>query len=422
MAIKGKRFVTVLFAEVKNIGPLHIGTGDNEILIDPTENKAILPATSIAGVFRSYVSEHDGVEKANEIFGSQERESQIYFYDSLSDQKNVERRPGVRIDPATGAAMKNHKLEREYLGANHQFLLKMEVYSENEDQKEKLTNLLYQCLNALDQQHINFGGHGTTGVGFFQLVKVEKEEFDLEDAHSLGNYLKREGVREEVTDLVKNISLPLDMMEIELDGHLTTPLLVKAPSTNNADLPDAENIRNSDGQYIIPGSSLKGVLRNQCQRILNYYKKPYVIEIAFGKDTKEYEERAKGRVFIDDSIVEQKGQNSGVYHRIKIDRFTSGVFGGALMTEEPILGSISLKVRYKLVHDPKIDHEVIAVLILALRDIGVGNVAIGSGNNVGRGRLQGNKMVIRDGKDTIVIQLDREERSEKLTQYIRALS
>jgi len=409
MAIKGKRFVTVLHALVKNIGPLHIGTGDNDILIDQTENRAILPATSIAGVFRSYVTEHPELGKVDEMFGLQDKESQIYFYDSLSDQMKIENRPGVRINPVTGAALKGHKLDREYLGANHRFHLKIEIFTKDEEQKWEFTNLIYKCLKALDQQHLSFGGHGSIGAGFFQLVQAEKEEYDLENPHSFSEFLIKKGERIEITDLVQQISLPNDFIEIQLDANLTTPLLIKAVSSNNANLPDAKNIRNSDGRFIIPGSSLKGVLRNQCQRILNYYQKSRLIEIAFGRDTNDYEQRTRGRVFVDDSVIEQGGNEEGIYNRIKIDRFTGGVHSGALMTEEPVQGKISIKIRYKLLNEPYLDDAIIGVLLLSVRDIAIGNVAIGSGNNVGRGRLSGWPIMIRNGKDG------------SLNQYIQAL-
>ena len=70
-------------------------------------------------------------------------------------------------------------------------------------------------------------------------------------------------------------------------------LLIKSIAVSGgvgAGAPDSENIRNGNGDYIIPGSSFKGAVRAQMEQILAYLKcskliekDSDLIEEAFGK-------------------------------------------------------------------------------------------------------------------------------------------
>lgn len=99
--------------------PVHIGTGeyrlgrvDNSILREPATGIPIIPATTVAGIFRAF----SGVENPDEVYGSPNKESSVVFSDArvaffpvLSSKGPVwitttERlgQVGVEVDIATG--------------------------------------------------------------------------------------------------------------------------------------------------------------------------------------------------------------------------------------------------------------------------------------------------------------------------------
>ena len=97
-------------------GPLHIGSsigGKEDVLIHPVDKSPFIQASSIAGVFRSYVEECMDI-KAEVLFGADhldndksttEQQSRIRFMDAIFDLSSVkmELRPHVKIDRKTGS-------------------------------------------------------------------------------------------------------------------------------------------------------------------------------------------------------------------------------------------------------------------------------------------------------------------------------
>ena len=70
--------------------------------------------------------------------------------------------------------------------------------------------------------------------------------------------------------LTSATSQPLYSGQLEVDVYAETPLFIADPRAVPFDLrKPAESIRNRQGEYIIPGSSLKGLLRNVIETLGN---------------------------------------------------------------------------------------------------------------------------------------------------------
>lgn len=185
----------------------------------------------------------------------------------------------------------------------------------------------------------------------------------------------------------------------------------------DADRPDGEHIKNINGDYIITGSSLKGVLRAQGERILGYFNKSNFSKELFGSEDKDKKIASKLKCF--DSVI--ANSKEGVYHRIKLDKLTGGVRKSALFDDKVVLGKVKLESKIKG-NDEEIIDIGTALIALVYRDIALGSLSLGGGNNVGRGRINGEKLKITKGKELIysydfkenIVEVDKMERYFKV--------
>lgn len=415
VGLKGYKLITNIYLTIENTGPLHIGTGEEEVLLDRTENKPYMPATGVAGALKAYIKEFLSIEDAETYFGSVGKSSSIFISDAVSSIKVLEKRPGLRIDPDKGSNKEGAKFDTEYAGAGHKFTIRFKIFSSTLKEKQRILDILKICIKAINDKQLRFGGMKTSGAGTFKVLKVEISEFDLTTAQGLSNYLLNKEEKQSLIFLEKDMS---DIIKescfqdqgindvfavLELQCFTLGPILSKGQASYNSEKADSENIKNALGSYIVPGSSLKGVLRAQCRKILNYLQKQDLLIKAFGSETEE--DREIGRVYTEDIVI-QEAYAGSIYHRIKIDKFTSGVMTGALMSEQPVSGKLTMKIRYKLRNDDKENDAIVALLSLAVRDLALSNLPLGSGSSIGRGRLKASLLKINYRGVDIELDLD----------------
>src|SRR5690554_1231239 len=127
--------ITIIEAKIVSISPLYIGDDEGNVLIDRENNMAYLPATSIAGAFRAYLSSIG--ERVDLLFGEREdsQVSKIYISDCHGKVLGFERRDGVRIDGETGANKQGSKIQRLYLSEGVEFDLQFKIHMEDEGDK-----------------------------------------------------------------------------------------------------------------------------------------------------------------------------------------------------------------------------------------------------------------------------------------------
>lgn len=414
--------ITKIKVKIESISPLHIGDDEGNILINSEENLAYLPATSVAGSFRAYLKQND--KNYKKLLGNQDKNegamSKVFISDSYAEVKNLEKRIGVKIHRKTGSNEGGAKIDREYLGKGLIFNLIFEIHCDN-CEKDELKEMLYGCIKALNENHIKLGGYKTAGLGNFKVNSVEEREYNFKKVVDLGSYLTKESeALEDVTDRVMKCKLDDGLVEFILKGELTTPLLIKAPDTLESHGPDGKNIK-SGGNYIIPGSSIKGMLRARIEKIAEYFGKEQIVEEIFGSDS----EKKASSIMVNGAVVDDKGyDNSIVYNRIKIDRFTGGTMNTALIKDLPIMGKTEFKIIYKKSKEYELDDFVIGITSLALRDLACENLSIGGGSSVGRGKFKGENMLLSDGEKKIEIDfINKKVKGEEiLAKYINSVS
>lgn len=430
--------------------PLHIGSamgGKEEVLLHPVDNKPFIQASSIAGVMRTAAIRQDK-ELAEKMFGASRFEentnshdfaSMVKVSDGVFDMKTVkmELRPRVAIDSFTGTVSSKdkqgskvasgQKFDTEFIGAGAEFSFSVYLYR---DDSMEYRIALEKIFAELKAEQLQFGGQKTNGSGYIKMKKLLYKEFDMKDAVSREEWQQEDVLPESayisILDRLGSNQEVMDGYAIIVNGRTDGSILVKgiAADVFGSNAPDSENMRNTMGDYIIPGSSLKGSLRNRMSYIARIVDREFLIKEIFGRTEngekgrtqsavsgKKKKTGSAGHIFARDTVVGNQNDNKSadMQHRIHIDKFTGGVIHGGLFTEKNAHGEMRLHVTVSAFSEGKETKErnqlktdaAAGLLILALRDLALGLMNLGSGYNTGKGFIDVSDIKIRkytDGK------------------------
>ena len=464
--IKGK---IILKGELRLLTPLIIGAGNGEgktqsgqesnvdsLVLKDNDDCPFIPATSLAGVLKNALTDfRDGkIANADElaaIFGTEdsrkenpakelELQSSLTLYDiTLNNTKTIVR-DGVAIDPVTGTAIEGHKFDFEAVerGASGTFeaVFTRRGFHDRLDPKPLLEKLKKLLLSGF-----RVGARTTSGFGLVRIDKLTIDEYDFAVPEDTRAYLavpeRLPAKKSKSLTAGKSIVCGENDFAVELEFALNHSLIVrsydlaniKKQSGSNTHV-DAVSLRSGD-DFLIPGSSVKGVLRHQAGYILRQLayspeKAAALINTIFGfTDEKDKQKKAKGHLLADEiifapSLVEEVNQS-----RNRIDRFTGGTIDSALFSEQALWQKDTDKalgtLRFVL---QKPTDEQIGLLLFVLKDIWCGKVAFGGEKSIGRGFVHGLKATVSDRGRLYTIEKDKPaapETTEALEKYAKAL-
>ena len=427
-------------------GPMHIGSalGDKEnVLIHPVDNIPFIQASSIAGLFRAYYKEFIdtengkktsdlfGLEKMSEGMNSAEHASKIKFTDGVFEQNNklkLELRPRVSIDDTSGTCKSEvvkgtskragHKFNMEHIGVGAEFVFYMYLYLDTREYTNT-EDEIEEVLAAINTGTVSIGGQKSNGNGLVKITDVKKKSFSMLSCEDREAWENEDEIPDDAYDSIacgeSTKALPIydiyvnGVIESELliKGIAVTPIKEKDKANNNSkdkkELPDYENIRNAEGEYIIPASSLKGAIRSQMQYIANYLDVKDIIDNTFGvKPNGKSKPGLQGNIKFFDTIVgnKQTNENLRLSHRIHIDKFTGGVMYGSLFSEKNVCGKVDFHIQIKNSNEPE---RSCGLLLMALRDLYLGTASVGGGYNVGKGFINVKKITVEaNGKKACI--------------------
>jgi CRISPR/Cas system CSM-associated protein Csm3 (group 7 of RAMP superfamily) len=426
------------------------GDVDLIILRDSIEEKALLMGSSIAGALRNYLRDYQSGYSAIEsslLFGGQRSEeegeqSPLIVNDALTcGSIKVELRDGVKINNITRTAEEGEKYDFELLEAGTKFDLYCELLIENN--KEQLIRELVIVLQGLEKGEICIGMKKRRGFGRCHVEKWQAWQFDLREdeqrlkwltfPHWTKGLLPEYSTYYSIADAL-GVSIAgedkRDRITIQATFTLASPLLIRSGQASTEKAPDVVHLksrRNGELKSILSGTSLTGVLRHRAERIVNTLNKnTNIIDEIFGVDfSKDKTKKAKAsRLTVDEAEI--NNTTDLVQNRIAIDRFTGGALRGALFNEQPIFGNDETNLVIKLeLRQPK-NHE-IGLMLLLLKDLWTGDLAVGGTSSIGRGRLQGRNATIKYGDRTWTISQNSNEQfltidnPEDLEEFVAAL-
>ena len=415
--------------------PLHVGGSDGRtggVLVHPVKNIPFIQATGLAGAMRDYMADEPELQK--QLFGSSAdgtdtgskvRISDAFFTENVVD---TELRPRVKINRETGTCQSvktkggqnrsGQKFETESVAAGSKFTFTLYLY----EQEHEYESALERILGALHAGNIQLGGQKSNGCGYIAFCEVWKTDYDMTKAEDRKSWIKESKTGESILEaLEKQISTLDQRIHFELLGEVDGEVLVKSIAVRDygENAPDAEQMRRADGSLLIPATSIKGVLRSQMEKIAAFKHLPETeIEAIFGKNAEKEEKGFLGCIHFFDAILD--GDERPKQTRIHIDKFTGGVMYGGLFCETPAYGK--LKIRVDLEEENK---KAAGLLLMALRDLGLGILPLGSGSSIGRGYVSGTELLVKDGTE-VIAKINLKSRqielgADQIAEYVKAV-
>lgn len=399
--------------------PLLIGdgaaaqTGDTDICVLRDKNGVpYIPGTSLAGVLRDFLRETEplaavllfGTARDEADFVHEGRKLELQSVVSLEDVKlegaRVVLRDGVSIDSATGVALKHHKFDYEAVdsGAHGRFRLEGTVRNLHDEHKE----LLDRGLELLRERLLGglyAGARTTKGFGRMHMKELVFDRYDFSEAQDVLAWLGISGERgmaslhKRYKGDGKSCYAPGDFW-VEADFALQSSLIVR---DYEADEEGAAVMKqDSQNRFIIPGSSLKGVMRHRAEYILGRLGKDIrLTERVMGPSLASMKEmpneaKRKSRFTIDEAVVRRNAVTSAKQSRNRIDRFTGGTVDTALFSTKPIWQQKSDETAVKLRFGvSRAEAWEAGLALLLLKELWNGRAAVGGEKSIGRGILRG---------------------------------
>ncbi len=444
--IKGK---VLIVGQIECLSPLHIGSGksscsDMDIALD-SAGSPVIPATGFVGILRhafqdNFPQEFISDKRFNNFWGytleSDGRQSALCCSDlSFVDDEpqKIIIRDGIRINNENGIVKPGGKFDYELLERGSKFKFKME-FTLREDDEDFVTNTASAIYELLRKQQIRLGAKTNNGLGKVKLIENETKlySFDFTDKLDVLKWLTQniEHKKPTAIESLSNIfSVSKRRFCVDLTIKLMNSLIVKS-ANNDPALPDDTQLKSGD-DWIIPGSSLKGAIRARAEKIVNTLElrnKEDLITTLFGNvdDTKPSTKAIKGKMRIEEATMNCVDFPSELQARTKIDRFTGGVITGGLFDSMPIFNASSDKTIAVRIEIEDYHRNEAGLLLLVIKDLWTGDLAVGGEKNIGRGAFEGRLAEITWEDRRVTLESDLSTLSEPdkkdLQSFIEALN
>jgi CRISPR/Cas system CSM-associated protein Csm3 (group 7 of RAMP superfamily) len=432
---------------------------DMPLLEDELDRSPLLTGTSIAGALRNYLRERErgfGDSGSGELevalFGARSGDddgwqSPLIVHDARGFTKEFELRDGVQIDLKTRTAADEKKYDYRLLAPGARFELRFELlvgqppHDDFAAHRRQLRQALATALDGLARGEITLGARKRRGFGRCRVERWEVREYKLTERDGLLAWLAegRGAGWPEPSSPVRSTSIAEALgpdvavaatdrrrqLTLTATFSLVGSLLVRSgfgEEDLGADVVHLHSFGEDQEKRrpVIAGTSWAGALRSRATQIVNTLRADSesgraLIEGIFGpaeiKSPRNNETQAPARasrLLVAESVIEHG--RSFRQSRVKLDRFTGGAFESALFEEEPIFGLPETRVKLHLSlrvpgaadenapdEDRRKWQAEIGLLLLALKDLWTGDLALGGAVGVGRGRLAGQEATLNWG-------------------------
>ena len=406
--------------EARCLSPLRTGgtDGDSETVLTGPDGVCFVQGSSLAGAFRGWLeADEDWSALTEPLFGSQKRGGSLIVSDGRFDMAaQVSTRPRLRIDGKTGSADSGGKFDIAQVNAGADFVFELVWLGQEEAPKQ--LQAIEAMLAAIDVGQIRLGAQKNNGFGKVGLT-VTRQFYDMRRPEDRTAWL--EGIDRGQPFALPEV-VPDRRVYFILTGQIDGLLVKSSARLLKEECKDKkkadENKKGKDkGSYtpnlmendvrVLPGSSIKGAVRAQAERIaksINLDGK--LVSNLFGNAPNAETGRA-GRVMVEDLRLDQAQTRK--ISRIRINRFTGGVIRQGLLMEEPLSTPVRLELSVRQGSDVEC-----ALLLYALRDLGLGLYNLGSGGAIGRGYVNVSEIAVAGPQGKLAALHFDEERSCRL--------
>ena len=266
--------------------PLHVGGYGNDVDTDmPLARDGAghfyVPGTGISGALRNLVENRFGLDLTNEFWGFQDSgggfASHVLVEDSEignPDSLVMEIRDHVGIDRETGSAAEGIKYDRAILPRGTRLSLHLAVEVPSRESRKRALAMLSGIRSALEKGEVRLGAAKSRGLGSIGLMDGNLTEVVLGTRDGILAFLgSGSGMPVPESDIQESGNQyppkPRRRLGISLTWEPAGPLMVKAGAEGViSDMVPLVTGTNGGVSLVLPGSSVKGALRNHAERIV----------------------------------------------------------------------------------------------------------------------------------------------------------
>jgi len=437
--------------------PIHVGGlgGDPDVdmsLAVDGQGRFYIPGTSLTGALRDWL-EDEAIWGPRLKKGENDRghASFMVLDDGVISGQVFEVRDGVGIDRSFGSAAEGIKYNRAILpkGAKIDFGMTLDLNAAASEQKAWLGSL----IQSLEKGEICLGAAKTRGLGRVKLENTSVSQYGFNTREAILRTLRGQG---QVPTLPANLTITRSHSQPRLSIHIhwqpVGPLMVKAEGEGIAvDILPLVSAVDHQVALVLPGSSIKGALRSQAERILRtilnllvnvedgskqrFQKqledpKLKLTQWIFGAAAKEQAQSSStpqlglGALSIDDCYSTQRidfnqwqaitaakdskelletlaktplKDTQQAFH-VAVDRWTGGAADGFLYSNLEPFGlewdNIGLTLNLNRIPQEE-QAAAIALLLITLRDLAAGRIPLGYGVNRGMGAMKVTNIILQ---------------------------
>ncbi len=374
--------------------PLLIGDGAGETadnfkdihVLKNQDGAAFIPGTSICGVLREDFRNSATLQK---LFGDADNfQSAIQIDDVKLLDSQIIYRDGVKIDGLTGTGVTGGKYDYEAVERGANGNLNILINLRGSHAKENFKGAVAELLGKL-QSGIRVGALTSKGFGVVEVENLDAQFYDFTRKADVVAWLTGKSAAEKIEPAEK-ITADTENFVVDADFSFNSSVIVRnydVSENKRKDKISAVSLKSLQ-DFVIPGTSLKGILRHRAEYIfgrLNLDKK--FLDKLMGSAEGE---KIKSRFIVSESYIENKNVAEVAHTRNKIDRFTGGTLQGTLFTSKPLyqknLNAPTLHLHFEIINAKNFEA---GLAILLLRDLWLGKVAVGGEKCIGRGTLKG---------------------------------
>lgn len=409
--------------------------------------RPFIPGTSLTGPLRRWVELNDDKSTAEAVFGFEADRSEsghaswLTVSDAfIGDSVVPVVRPGIQIDRDTGATRTGFFYQREVWPRGTTIPFEMELDVPIEAVKSsgatdatvspaEFPKAILGLVAALAGPGLRFGGGKTRGGGRLKLENAQVHKYDFTPRSGavpgLFAWLRRDGSAATVP-VAAGPTNDKSLLAFDIHWRPTGAVMAKAAAAaDNVLMARTEPIGGGQEAFVLPGSGLKGILRQRSALILRTAlgvppdvdpnsanpdgDLPLLLDL-YGSTA------VAGRVLVEDCFEAlpdaQPGQlpeslaRTTLNHHVAIDRFTGGASDKALFSTRPPKSSTKWgPVRLELstarkkfavdeaganLHTLSVDDRdaELALFMLTLRDLVQGWIPLGFATRRGMGTIE----------------------------------
>lgn len=379
--------------------PLLIGDGAGETadnfsdvhVLKNRGGKPFIPGTSLCGVLREWLT-RTKPDAVTELFGdANAMQSSIQTDDIELKDFEIIARDGVRLDDLTGTVDGNGKFDFEAIERGAHGSLRMVINLRGCHSVERISATVALMLKKL-QDGILLGALTAKGFGLTTVEDLNAGFYDFRKKAAVAAWLLGKPAAKKILPSTEQTAAnPKDFI-VDALFKFNSSFIVRDYDINATDKKNSivAVALKSREDFVIPGTSLKGILRHRAEYIVGKLGgTAQALEGLMGY-ARDNGEKSKSRFVVAESYVTPAAFAEVEHRRNKIDRFTGGVMQGMLFATKPAYQKNRDAATFNLHFEIRNANDAEAGLALfLLRDLWLGRVAIGGEKSVGRGTVSG---------------------------------